>query len=299
MVNAEKKVSLLQGTIDYGILHLASAPIAIMAKEGLRTFAGVTGDDPSNTRNAGMSFVVLLSVFAESKLLGRIIVGTVGPCEHYFIDIDREVAEQGWQDIASFCVAHRVPSQYINEDRFVNIPVMHSHKDFTMYRTVVQYGVDSGALGSVTYETPPNFNMAGANPSFLSFSNKIYIHPDSDSYLVFLNYSVSPDYTKTSNASLMLYTLGGVCVSQLSITVPALDCACVRISDILPDGSENFFSFVAVSSGSALLPISIIVNRRLGGVSVEHSHPPQEYLFADWPVVKRIKTEAVNTISGR
>ena len=292
-------MNLLKGPTNYSILHLASTPIAIMAKQGLRTFAGVTGDDPSNTRNAGTSFVVLVSFFAESNLLGRIIVATVGPCEHYFIDIDQEVAENGWQDIASFCVVHRIPSQYISEDRIVNMPVMHSHEDFSMYRTVVQYAVDSGSMGSVTYETPPNFNRVGGNPSFLSFSNKIYIHPDCDSYLIFLNYSVSPNYTKSADVNIEFYNTTGVCMGRHLISVPALDFSCIRMCDLLPKSSGPFLSFAAVSAGTALLPISIVVNRCLGGVSVEHSHPPQGYLLADWPIVNRIKTEAVNTILGR
>ncbi len=292
-------MNLLQGAANPKLLHLVSTPIAIMAEQGLRTYAGVTGDDPSNERNMGASYLVLLSVFGQGRLLGRIMAGTVGAHEHYFVDVDAEVAKQGWSEAATLCVVHRIPSQYVCGDRFNDTPVTQTHMDFSIYRTVVQYAVEGGGMGSVVYETPPNFNMSGKKPHFLSFSNKIYLHPETDSHLAFLNYSVSPDYAQAADVKIEFRDASGTCIGQYGLTVPAMDFSCIRVGDLLPAIPSPFVSFTAASVTSALIPLSIVVHHPSGGVSVEHSHPPQEYLMADWPVINGVKLQAAKSLFGR
>ncbi len=292
-------MTLLKGSVNPELLHLVSTPIAIMAEQGLRTFAGVTGDDPSNARNFGTSYVVLLSIFGKSKLLGRIIAGVVGAKEHYFLDLDSEIAKQDWTNAATLCVVHRIPTQYLNGNELSNAPVTHTHADFSMYRTIVQYAVDGGGMGSVIYETPPNFNLLGKKPHFLSFSNKIYMHPKNDSFLTFLNYSVSPNYSQAADLKIEFRDELGTCIGNHTLTVPAMDFSCVRVSDILSSFTSPFVSFTAASVTSALIPLSIVVHHPTGGVSVEHSHPPQEYLMADWSIVNFIKMQAAKSFFER
>jgi hypothetical protein len=291
-------MTLLQGPVESKLLHLVSTPVAIMAKQGLRTYAGVTGDDPANARNIGETYLVLLSIYGYGKLLGRIMAGTVGAHEHYFVDIDAEVEKHGWAETASLCVVHRIPTKYVSGDRLNNVPVTHTHKSFSMYRTVVQYAVEQGGMGSVIYETPPNFNMVGKKPHFLSFSNKIYLHEDTDSHLAFLNYSVSLDYVQSADVNIEFRDAAGACIGRHSLSVPAMDFTCIRVGGILPPTPSPFVSFTAASITSALIPISVVVHRRYGGVSVEHSHPPQEYLMADWPVVNGVKLRSAETFFG-
>ncbi len=292
-------MTLLQGPVNPKLLHLVSTPIAIMAKQGLRTHAGVTGDDPSCVRNVGTIYVVLLSIFGQGQLLGRIIVGTVGAHEHYFVDVDAEVAKQGWSAAATLCVVHRIPAQYVSGCRFNDTSVAQSHTNFAMYRTVVQYSVEAGGMGSVIYETPPNFNVAGRKPHFLTFSNKIFLHPETDSHIVFLNYSVSADYAQAADVKIEFRNSIGACIGQHELTVPAMDFGCVRVGDILNVPDSPFVSFTAASLTSAMVPLSVVVHRPTGGVSVEHSHPPQEYLMADWPTANSIKLQAAKSLFER
>lgn len=291
-------MSLLKEPADHRLLHLVSTPIAIMARQGLKTFAGVTGDDPSNARNAGISFLVLLSVFGQGRLLGRIMVGTVSTHEHYFIDVDAEVAKHGWTDIASLCAVHRIPSQYISGDSLIDDIVMETHGDFTMYRTVVQYAIEDKGMGSVIYETPPNLNVTGRKPHFLSFSNKIYLHPDTENHICLLNYSVSPDYSQSADVKIVFRDASGACIGRESITVSAFDFGCVQVDKFVRAGPSTFVSFTAASVSSALIPLSVVVNRASGGVSVEHSHPPQEYMMTDWSVINGIKLQAAKSLFG-
>jgi hypothetical protein len=267
-----------------------------MSKHGLRTYAGVTADDPSNIRNAGINFTVLLSIFGQGRLLGRIIFGTVKTHEHFFIDIDIEVAKMGWTDVASLCVVHRVPSQYISGNELSNEPVTHNHNDFTMYRTVVQYALEGKGMGSVIYETPPNFNAKGRKPHFLSFSNKIYMHPNTENYLCLLNYSVSADYEQSADVKMEFRDTDGRTINRQLITVPAFDFGCIQVDRLIQGEPSTFASYAAASISSALIPLSIVINRLSGSVSVEHSHPPQEYMMTDWDIINTIKLQAAKSI---
>jgi hypothetical protein len=291
-------MSLLKEPANYKLLHLVSTPIAIMLKYGLRTYAGVTADDPSGMRNADINFTILLSIFGQGRLLGRIIFGAVKTHEHFFIDIDVEVAKRGWSDIASLCVVHRVPSQYISGNELSNVPVTQNHTDFNMYRTVVQYALEGKGMGSVIYETPPNFNAKGKKPHFLSFSNKIYLHPNTENYLCLLNYSISADYEQAADVKIEFRDTDGNSINRQQVTVPAFDFGCVQVDRLIQAAPSTFASYTAASISSALIPLSIIINRVSGGVSVEHSHPPQEYLMTNWGVINTIKLQAAKSFFG-
>lgn len=283
---------------DLRPLHLASTPIAVMAKYGLATYAGLSGDDPGQTRNRGISFSVVLSAFAGSKLLGRRELRTIGPHEHVFISLDQQLEDLGWRE-ASLCILHRVPSQYMADGRIRSGDHSGRKPDYSMYRTVVQYGTPNGAMGGLIYETPPNLNLTGRKPHFLSFTNKVYLSEGVDSYLVFLNYSVSADYSHETEARLAFHDLDGRKVADAAVKVPPYDFACLRVNDVLTSARDpGFFSVSASSVTSSLIPLSVLVNRRNGGVSVEHSHPPQEYWMADWPLINAMKARAARHLFG-
>jgi hypothetical protein len=283
---------------DLGPLHLASTPIAVMAKFGLATYAGLSGDDPGRTRHRDVSYSVVLSAFARSRLLGRRELQTIGPHEHVFLSVDQRLEEFGWRD-ASLCILHRVPSQYMADGIIRSSGDPARRPDYSMYRTVVQYGVPNGGMGGLVYETPPNLNVTGRKPHFLSFTNKVYLSEGVDSYLVFLNYSVSADYSHETEARLAFHDTDGRKVAAASVQVPAYDFACLRVNDVLMSARDpGFFSVSASSVTSSLIPLSILVSRRNGGVSVEHSHPPQEYWMADWPFVNAMKARAARHLFG-
>ena len=101
---------------DLGPLHLASTPIAILAPYGLATYAGLSGDDPADTRNRNVTFSVVLSAFGGSRLIGRRELRTLGPHEHVFLSLDEELGKLGWRERATLCVVHRVPSPYLAGD---------------------------------------------------------------------------------------------------------------------------------------------------------------------------------------
>lgn len=275
---------------ELGYLHLASTPVALMAQYGLKTTIGLSGDDPGATRNKTVRFSVIISAYGHSKLIGRVKIAEIGPKEHRFFSLDDELEKLDWLAKTTLCIVHRVPVDLLGNSLDANESKV-SHAAYTMYRTVVQYESALGGKGSVIYETPPNFNMR-KTPHFLTFSNKIYLNDDTKCRLIFLNYSVRPDYDQEAEVQIEFCNAAGENIARKKVIANPLDFHCVDIDDVLADCNETFVSFSASSVTSALIPISVIVSKNNGGVSVEHSHPPQEYLMADWAVTGKIKIEA-------
>lgn len=270
-----------------------------MRDYGLKTYAGLSADDPENSRNFDKVFSVVLSVFGKEGLVGRSVIDQLHPHQHRFYSIDDELEKLHWLDQARLCVVHRVPVEHVKNGvvlRQVNLP---QKPDFEMYRTVVQYGLPEGGFGGVIYETPPNFNKSGRASDFLTFSNKIYISEETDTYLLFLNYSVSSNYSSHAGVKLNIYDSSGAKVAASTIDVPPLDFSCVNVKGLCPfDATGRIFNFVGSAAGSSLIPLSVNVTNKNGGVSVEHSHPPQAYIMADWKCVTSIKNRAAIYNSG-
>lgn len=287
-------MELISDDLSSSVLNLISTPVAIMARYGLTTSVGVTADDPANNRNVGVEYSVLVSIYGKSCLMGRVSVGTVGPGEHYFVSVDEVLMAQGWVDEATFCVVHRVPTNYFSETGLENELSVLEHNKYSMYRTVVQYGLENGGAGSVIYETPPNLNSLGKRSSFLTFSNKACLRPSLSNHLIFLNYSVNPKHSKSAHVFAKFFDSDGSVIANYEFDVPPMDFFCVSLDWLMGKTDSTFLSFTAASADASLLPLSIIVDKAMGGVSVEHSHPPQEYLLADWQPIALIRRKAID-----
>ena len=283
---------LLVNDSDVWALHLVSTPIAVMADYGLSTYVGLSSDDPINTRNKNTDFSVVISVFGNSKLIGRAKIAKLKPNEHRFFSLDKELEKLGWHHDARLCVVHRLPSSLIENGKIKQKNENEKH-DYSMYRTVVQYRYSDKGMGGLIYETPPGFNKIGRKPHFLSFSNKLYLDDQVENYLVFINYSVSSEYSQDANVKLHFYSPDGKQFADETINVKSFDYHCLHVNDLVQvPGGSKFLSYNAAGTSSALIPLSILVNPENGGVSVEHSHPPQEYLMTDWSLTSKIKLEA-------
>ena len=123
---------------DIWALNLVSTPIAIMANYGLSTYVGLSSDDPTNTRNKGKQFSVIISVYGNSELIGRAEIAKLKPNEHRFFCLDKELEKLGWQHEARLCVVHRVPLNLMDEGKIVQNRESEK-RDYSMYRAVNNY----------------------------------------------------------------------------------------------------------------------------------------------------------------
>lgn len=263
-----------------------------MSNIGLRTHVGISSDDPKKERNTDLEMNIVLSAYGKTGLLLREVIDTLKPHQHKFYCLDDELEKLNIHKNTDLCVLHRVPVALMQDQQipeFVDLP---ETPDFDMYRMVVQYSSKKGGKGGVIYETPPNFNQKRGD--FLSFSNKIYTTNSVDTYLVFINYSTNRNYTNAAEVKLSLYGATGSKAASKTFTVPPFNYTAIDVKELLPNSTEKFFSFVASSAESSLIPLSINTCKTNGGVSVEHSHPPQAYIMAPWNIKSSVKRTAIN-----
>lgn len=254
-------------------------------------------------RNFDISFAVILSAYGDGRLLGRREICTLGPKQRLFLPLDELLDNLGWRDNVSLCVLHRVPSALVKSGCVIQgdeAARSMAGTDFSLYRTVVQYGSDRGGMGSVVYETPPNLNRTGRKAHFLSFTNKTYVSDDVENYLVYINYSVDEENSQVADVRVAFHEPSGIKVRSTSISVAPYSTGCLRINDFFETSRESrIFGISSSTVTSSLIPLSIAVSRENGGVTVEHAHPPQEYLMADRQVVGSLKSRAARHLFGQ
>ena len=282
------------------LMNLSSTPIAVLAHLGLKTYAGISGDDPSGIRNIGQEFQLLISVYHESKLHCIANLGLIGLGKREFICIDEVLKELNFESFTpTLVVIHRIPTQYFKNGKLATVDKGIKLDDYYMYRIVVQYENDNKGMASVTYETPPRMNIKNnGEASFLSFSNMLFRQNLSDNYLIFINYSMNFKYDKSCTLYVNLYDEKGIAFKSFEKLIEPFSSSTLNISEWIHNNHESQgFSYVAASQDAILLPLALILNRGNGGISLEHTHPPQEYLYTSWNVSNEIKSRAVGYYS--
>jgi len=278
-------------------LNISSTPVAILSNIGLKTSVGVSSDDPKKERHLTLEMHVILSLYSNSKLISRKVIDTLKPNSHKFYSIDQEIEKLKLSDSADFCVLHRIPTNLMSSNEIPEFVDVEESPDFDMYRMVVQYTSTELNKGSVIYETPPNFNQNQNRGNFLTFSNKIYLTDNVKNNLVFINYSTNRNFDSTANVKLSIYNSHGLNLQNESFKIRPFSFSSIDVNALKLKTKEQFLTFTAVAEGLSLIPLSVSLCTINGGVSVEHSHPPQAYIMAPWLVTANIKKTAVKMLS--
>lgn len=237
---------------------------------------------------------VILSIYSDSKLILRKVIDTLKPNSHKFYSIDEELEKLNISRQVDFCVLHRVPTHLMLSNEIPELVEVEELPDFDMYRMVVQYTSEELNKGSVIYETPPNFNQNRGN--FLSFSNKIYLTEKVKNNLVFINYSTNRNFDSIANVKLSIYSSDGLNLTTESFTVKPFGFTAFDVNALKLNTKEKFLTYTAAADGLSLIPLSVSLSACNGGVSIEHSHPPQAYIMAPWLVTANIKKAAVKIL---
>lgn len=277
-------------------LNISSTPVAVLSDIGLKTSVGVSSDDPKKERNLALEMHVVLSIYGNSKLISRKVIDTLKPNSHKFYLIDEELEKLNLSAQADFCVLHRVPSNLMPSNEIPEFIEVEKSPDFDMYRMVVQYTSSDLNKGSVIYETPPNFNQNKNRGDFLSFSNKIYLTDDVRNNLVFINYSTNRNFDSTANVAISIHDSHGKNLASKSIKVNPFSFALLDVNALKLKTKEKFLTFTAATDGLSLIPLSVATCISNGGVSIEHSHPPQAYIMAPWAIKANIKKAAIKIL---
>jgi hypothetical protein len=264
--------------------HLISTPVAMLPGLGLRVKAGLCGEDPSGKRHRGRAFKVWLSVHApDGRRVARREAGRLAPGERRFLDLNEATAEFGFEH-AHLVVVHRVPEG----------PISGGAHDFDMFRTVVQYERPGLGSGSVIYETPHGFNSNPGRGSFLSFTNQAVIGPKATTLLALIHYSVRESYAQRAKRRVLLYEPDGTLCAVDEGELDAFTVGTIDLSRLAPSPERlRQLSLVVCSPDASMIPLFINLDAVLGGVSVEHTHPPFSYLGFAAPEAARVRREAI------
>jgi len=180
---------------------------------------------------------------------------------------------------------------------------MDQEPDYSFFRSVIEYSYPQGGNGSVIYETPPGLN-ANSTSNTLTFSCQLVLSEVLNTYLVMINHSVNPDYSGIANYNYGIYSLSGEQVVQDRVSIGPFGIRVVNLKDVIPaaelerakDHQDGISAFTVYgySDDAALIYLILNAAPTLGSVAVEHTHPPQTYLFPYEAVDQRsMKTNAI------
>ena len=298
--------------MQISLLNLISTPIAVLNNLGLNLRVGLSSEDPMVGRRPSEPYEVYLSVFSpEGPLLERKPLGQIPPERRKMFDVT-SITRQIVPDLDHLVVVHRVPTRLMSQvssvEQQLEIP---EEPDYSFYRSMVEYSYPGGGNGSVIYETPPRLN-AGPTSNTLTFTSKLVLTEEQNSYLVLINHSMNPDYSRMANYRYAVYSLSGEQVMSDRTPVGPFGVKVIDMKSVIPseqieqarDPQDGLSAFTMMGYSDDAALVSLVVNAapNLGAVAVEHTHPPQTYLFPYYlKDQSKIKTEAIsgwNSILG-
>ena len=187
------------------------------------------------------------------------------------------------------CVVHRVPTRLLQGQSRVEDEIeMGVEPDYSFFRSLVEFSYPQGGNGSVIYETPPRLN-AGSGTNTLSFTCQVVLSEQINTHVILINYSTDPSYSRIARYAFGVYSLAGELVANGDVDVGPFGIQLLDMATLIPqelatgemearDGLAAF-TFVGYSNDAAFLMMTINAAPSLGAVSVEHTHPPQAYMF--------------------
>jgi len=288
-------------------LSLISTPVPVINTLGLNLRVGLSSEDPMVVRHPSEPYEAYLTVYSpEGLLLERRHLGEIPSNRRRFFDISA-ITRRLVPHLDHLSVVHRIPSRLLSQVSSVEDGIeMPKEPDYFLFRSLVEYSFPGGGNGSVIYETPPRLNavMGGHRSSnTLTFTCQTVLSEFVNTYLVLIHYSVDPSYSHIATYSFALYSLSGeqVVSDQVAIgpfAIKVLDIAQLVPKHLVerekdPQDGLSAFTFVGFSDEQAILVMVVNAAPALGAVAVEHTHPPQTYLFPlDSSYQRKVKTDA-------
>jgi hypothetical protein len=288
-------------------LNLISTPLPVLNTLGLKLRVGLSSEDPMVTRHASEPYQAFLTIYSpEGVLLGRQSLGEIPPNRRRFIDVTA-LSKPMVPSLDHLCVVHRVPSRLLPPGSSVEEEIeLEEEPDYSYFRSVVEYSYPGGGNGSVVYETPPRLNAGtggSKSSNTLTFTCQIVMSEELDTYPIIIHYSTNPSYSRIASYSYSLYSMSGERVASDRVplgpfSVKVLDIGRLVSREVVhrcrdPQDGLSAFTFVGYSEDAAMLVVVVNAAPALGAVAVEHTHPPQTYLFPLDPSYHRaVKTEA-------
>ena len=283
------------------LLNLISTPVPVLNSLGLKTRVGLSSEDPMVRRHPSEPYETFLSVYSpEGLLMDRPHIGRIDPNRRRYFDVSA-IANTLVPDQDHLTVAHRVPSRLLSHvssvEEEIEVP---DQPDYFIFRSLVEYSYPGGGNGSVIYETPPTLNAGGSghrSSNTLTFTCQIVLSRWMKTYVLIVHHSVNPSYSRIASFDFAAFSPSGdrVCTDKVSIgpfAFKVLDMEKLIPHDAVarerdPVDGLSAFTFVGYSTDAAMLIMVVNAAPDLKAVAVEHTHPPQSYVFPKDPAYQR------------
>ena len=170
-----------------------------------------------------------------------------------------------------------------------------------MFRSTVEYSYPGAGNGSVIYETTPRLNDGQRSSNSFTFTCQTVLSESVNTHVILINSSMNPAYSTIANFTYGLHSSSGELVWTDNVSlgpfgVRILDLASVMPAQVVsreqdPEDGVAAFSFIGYSEEAAVTVLLVNAAPSLGAVAVEHTHPPQAYLFPLGAEYKRTAKE--------
>lgn len=268
--------------------------MAVLNSVGLNLRVGLSSEDPMVGRVPSEPYGVYLSIYSpEGILIERRHLGEIQPERRRFFDITTLTRELV-HTLDHLTVVHRIPSRLVaNITNLEDEIEIENNPDYTLFRSLVEYSFPGGGNGSVIYETPHMLNSRPANESTstntFTFTCQTVLTESLNTHVALINYSTNPKYSTIADFEYGLYSLTGELVYAGTVPVGPFMFRTIDLRQIIPadvvqqerdpqDGMSAF-NLIGYCNDASILVVVINASPELGAVGVEHTHPPQAYLF--------------------
>ena len=279
--------------MQVSLLNLISTPVPVLNTLGLNLRIGLSSEDPMVTRYPSEAYEAYLTIYSPEGILSdRMHLGEIPPNRRRYFDISA-VTRKLFPDADHLTVVHRVPSRLLSQVSQVEEKLeMAGEPDYSLFRSLIEYSFPEGGNGAVIYETPPRLNdkvTGHTSSNTLTFTCQTLLSERVDTYVVLIHYSVNPSYSNIANYNLALHSGSGERVFADSVATGPFSIRVLDVRKMIPkdvvvrekdrqDGLSAF-TFVGWCDHAAIQVVVVNAAPSLGAVAVEHTHPPQTYLF--------------------
>ena len=271
-------------------LNLLSTPMAVLNSIGLNLRVGLSSEDPMVGRSQSEPYEVYLSIYSpEGSLLQRPHLGHIPVNRRKYLDVSK-VTQELVPGLDHLTVVHRIPSSLASQlsDPSEDIE-LEKKPNYSLFRSAVEYSYPGGGNGSVVYETTPRLNDGQRSSNTFTFTCQTVLSESVNTHVILINSSVDPAYSTIVNFVYGLHSSSGELVWTDNVSVgpfgvKILDLASLVPSGIVsrerdPDDGITAFNLIGYSEEASVTVLLVNAAPSLGAVAVEHTHPPQAYIF--------------------
>ena len=276
---------------DFDPRYIKMCYFATLGELGYRTRVSLANGTATSSPLVDDLHVSFEAFTADGRRLGSVDpFEVIRPGGFTLIDVDdlvgpgRAITTEGGDVLGIF---HLTPGRFSGQDA-IDIELSAIFAQVAVSDEYVEYHSRewSVAAGLAYQSIPMNDPRFGGTRSTLMQSPKLLVDEQTDTHLVLLNISTSPDYDLDISFDLAFIAADGERLANHNVRIPAYGFRRVSARQVLQSAGvfERFVEcggngmVVGFSDKGSVVPLSITRNDRSKGLACDHTLPPMYYL---------------------